>query len=62
VRVEWDLTVWVETPRVLCLQRGVERAGEHMRDRWTSVWMPQEDSYIREQRPHLRVDFVVAGC
>jgi uridine kinase len=62
VRVDWDLTVWVETPRVLCLQRGVERDGEHMRHQWTSVWMPQEDSYIREQRPHLRVDFVVAGC
>lgn len=62
VRLEWDLTVWVETPRVLRLRRGIERDGEHMRAQWTSVWMPQEDAYVREQRPHLRVDLVVAGC
>lgn len=57
----WDVTVWVEAPYDLRLERGVERDGEAMRETWTNHWMPEEDRYVREERPHERADFVVLG-
>lgn len=57
----WDLTVWVETPRSICLARGVKRDGEAMRSQWTDVWMPKEDAYIVAQRPEKRADLIVNG-
>lgn len=59
--VPWDLTVWVETPRDLCLARGLERDGagaQHLWDRW----LAQEDEYISRDEPHMRADLVVAGA
>lgn len=57
----WDLKVWVECPYELRLQRGVERDGKEMRDTWLSFWIPEEDRYVEEQRPHERADYVVLG-
>jgi uridine kinase len=57
----WDLKIWVEAPYELRLARGVERDGEAMRDTWVNFWMPQEERYVEEQRPHERADYVVLG-
>lgn len=57
----WDLKVWVECPYELRLARGVERDGEAMRETWVGVWMPEEDRYVRGQRPHERADYIVLG-
>lgn len=57
----WDLNVWVECPYDLRLARGVARDGEAMRDTWVNVWMPEEDRYVAEQRPHDRADYIVRG-
>jgi uridine kinase len=57
----WDLAVWVECPAPTRLARGVARDGESMRRRWTDVWMPWEDAYVREERPRERADLVVDG-
>lgn len=59
--VPWDVTVWVECPNDLRLARGVERDGESMRDKWVSVWMPEEARYVEEQRPHERADYMALG-
>lgn len=57
----WDVKVWVECPYDLRLERGMERDGEAMRDTWVNVWMPEEERYFREQRPHERADYIVLG-
>ncbi|HET7482396.1 MAG TPA: AAA family ATPase [Actinomycetota bacterium] len=57
----WDVTVWVEAPRELRLDRGVARDGEAMRATWVEEWMPQEDRYVEREHPRDRADFVVRG-
>jgi uridine kinase len=52
--------IWVEAPRELRLQRGVERDGEAMRDQWIS-WMLAEDEYVARDDPAARADVIVAG-
>jgi len=44
--IDWDLKIWVEPPREVCLSRGIAR--ESMpRDRviavWEQIWQPRED-------------------
>jgi uridine kinase len=57
----WDRAIWVECGRALRLERGVARDGEAMRAQWTNVWMPEEDRYVRRDRPRARADHVVSG-
>jgi len=57
----YDITVWVETPPELCLQRGIERDGESARDQWESFWIPAEQKYIEAEQPSSHVDFVISG-
>jgi uridine kinase len=61
LRDAYDLKVWVETPRQVCLTRAVERDGESERDRWINVWMPNEDAYIARDQPQQCADLVVSG-
>jgi len=53
-------SIWIETPRDLRLQRGLERDGEHARPQWER-WMEAEDQYIETERPAERADIVLAG-
>jgi uridine kinase len=53
-------SIWVETPRELRLQRGLERDGEEARGLWEQ-WMAEEDDYVRRERPQDRADIVVPG-
>jgi uridine kinase len=57
----YDLRVWVECPRALRLERGLERDGEAARTRWENDWMPSEDRYLIEHRPRDRADVIVEG-
>ena len=64
--VPWDLTVWVETPQDVCLQRGLARdgavaLGERARLAWETVWQPREAAYIQETRPLDQAGIVVEG-
>jgi len=59
--VPWDLTIWVETPTVERLRRGIGRDGEHTRVQWMDVWEPQEDAYVDAQHPDKRADVIVDG-
>ena len=61
-----DLTVWVESPPDVCLQRGLARdggvaLGERARLAWETVWQPREAAYIQETAPLDRADIVVDG-
>ena len=57
----WDFVVWVECPRGVRLRRGIERDGGALRWKWETVWMPEEDEYVRTQDPIARADVVVDG-
>jgi uridine kinase len=61
LRDAYDLKVWVETPREICLTRAVERDGESEREQWINVWMPNEDAYIARDQPQQCADLVVSG-
>jgi len=52
--------VWVDTPRELCLQRGLERNGEELRDQWER-WFVDEDAYVARDDPVSYVDRIVLG-
>jgi len=61
VAVPWDLTVWVEAPRDVRLERALERDGPDMIRRWLDDWMPSEEAYAARERPQERVDLIVDG-
>jgi uridine kinase len=57
----WDFVIWVDCPRELRLRRGIERDGEALRWKWETVWMPEEEAYVRQQDPIGRANIVVDG-
>jgi uridine kinase len=57
----YDLTVWVDAPSDVRLERGVRRGGENTRERWLSEWMPEEERYVATEDPASRVDVVLDG-
>ncbi len=52
--------IWVETPRDLRLQRGLERDGEQARAQW-ETWMAEEDAYVEREQPQVCADLVLRG-
>ena len=64
--VDWDVRIWVETPKAVCLARGLERdasdeLGDRVRLAWEQVWQPREDDYISQRRPSELADIVLDG-
>lgn len=61
--LDWDLKIWVETPKEVCFERGLGR-GHMPRDRqigaW-KIWQAQEDEYIRTFNPKEKADIVLNG-
>ncbi|MGH3441510.1 MAG: hypothetical protein ACRDUY_05595 [Nitriliruptorales bacterium] len=57
----WDLTVWIDTPRSMCLARGLERDGQDARRLW-ELWLAEEDEYIARDDPRSSADSIVAGA
>jgi uridine kinase len=55
------LRVWVDCPRDLRLQRGIERDGEELRQFWLK-WMRAEDDYLAAEHPHAYADAIVNGA
>jgi dephospho-CoA kinase len=53
-------SIWIETPRELRLQRGLERDGGDARAQWAQ-WMEAEDRYMEREQPAERADCVLSG-
>jgi uridine kinase len=53
-------SIWIETPRELRLQRGLERDGADAKARWEQ-WMEAEDRYAEREQPAERADCVLSG-
>ena len=56
-----SVSIWVETPREVRLDRGILRDGEAARSRWIDEWMPAEDAYVSAMRPDAAATLVVDG-
>ncbi|MGV3617376.1 MAG: uridine kinase family protein [Fimbriimonas sp.] len=52
--------IWVDCPRELRLQRGLERDGAEAAPLWQE-WMAAEDRYCEAQRPRDAADLIVKG-
>ncbi len=64
--IDWDIRIWVETPKKICLERGLQREGakvlgERAMAAWSQVWQPRESRYIAESSPMQIADYVVDG-
>lgn len=62
-KLDWDLKIWVEAPKEVCLERGLAR--EHMpKERvlkaW-QIWQLAEDKYIANTRPQEVADIIIDG-
>jgi uridine kinase len=59
---EWvDFGVWVEAPKALRLERGLERDGASARQTWERYWMPEEERYFEAHQPRRYADIEVQG-
>lgn len=52
--------IWVECPRDLRLQRGLERDGPDAYELWQD-WMAAEDEYVEKEKSKSHADLVVDG-
>ncbi len=55
----YDLRVWVDVDEGECLARGIERDGGQHRELWEGEWMPAYRTYIDQDDPVARADFVL---
>jgi uridine kinase len=60
-RREYDLRIWVDTPRDVRLSRAIERDGEEARRTWEEIWLPSEDHYVAQDDPVSAADLIVRG-
>lgn len=61
--LDWDVKIWIETPREICMERGLAREilpREQTIPAW-EVWQAQRDEYIRTFRPQEKADIVIDG-
>ncbi len=62
--LDYDLKIWVETPREVTLSRGISRSSmpEVKAEKvWRELWKPLEDRYIQEIKPEDTSDIVIDG-
>jgi uridine kinase len=55
-----SLRIWVETTNTVRLERGIDRDGEALRDRWLD-WMRWEREHFAAEETRERADLVVDG-
>jgi uridine kinase len=60
LRDAYDHRIWVETPREICFQRGVDRDGRDALPLWEG-WSAKEQRYWVEQHPRDAADEIVDG-
>lgn len=55
----YNIRVWVECPREVCLSRGLERDGtDSSRVQW-EIWQAGEDAYMDSENPMATADLVI---
>ena len=61
LREYWKISIWVDCPRELRLERGVARDGEAIRTKWVEEWMSGEDQYFSREKPWESASFLFDG-
>ncbi|WP_105616310.1 uridine kinase family protein [Vallitalea okinawensis] len=63
LRDYYDYKIWVEADYQLRLNRGIERDGDEMREKWEEEWMPKEIKYIASKihNPRENADIIIHG-
>jgi len=62
--LEYDLTIWAETPARIALQRRPERDEMPLEQgyrSWKEVWQPQENAHFNKVKPLETADIVIDG-
>ena len=59
LRDYYHLTVWMDCPRELRLERGLARDGQQALAQWKDQWMPAEDRYAATQLPMDGADLLL---
>jgi uridine kinase len=54
-------SIWVDTPRNVCLARGLARDGDDALGQWQQ-WIADEDRYVERETPDRHADLIVAGA
>ena len=54
----FNLSIWVEAPAELCIQRGLDRDGAELIDYWKS-FKTMEDYFFLKDKTKSRVDYIV---
>ena len=57
----YDLTVWVDAPREVCMRRLHERGHDHGPGNWNERWRAAEEHYLAVTHPGHRLDLAVKG-
>jgi uridine kinase len=57
----YDLTILVDTPRDICLQRLHQRGHDHGPGNWNERWRAAEEHYLAATSPATRLDMTVKG-
>jgi uridine kinase len=57
----YDLTILVDTPRDVCLQRLDQRGHDHGPGNWNERWRAAEEHYLTVTSPATRLDMTVKG-
>ncbi|HYN32322.1 MAG TPA: hypothetical protein VES40_06840 [Ilumatobacteraceae bacterium] len=60
-RNDLAVRIWIDTPYMVRLARGVERDGEASRETWVRVWIPNEAAYVRRDDPITCAHVIVDG-
>lgn len=66
LRAFWRVTIFVDTPAALCLERGVARdlatgkTEEAIRQQW-ETWQAEELTYLADHDPAAHADFIFKG-
>jgi uridine kinase len=56
---QYDILIWVDSPREFRLERGETRDGNCNRHMWENVWLPTEDGYVEMQEPSQYADIII---
>lgn len=59
----YDVRIWIENPKQICLERVIqrERNGSDNRFLWENVYRPDEEKYMKIQKPWEHADIIIDG-
>ena len=60
-RKHYSVRIWINTPSETRLARAIQRDGEASREKWLTVWMPNEAAYVERDQPITCAQAIIDG-